>query len=63
MNRHHQVHVWFNDDLYAELAQLARQNDEPISAALRRIVLEHFRDRPIPDKRRQRTTLAPDRDG
>jgi len=31
MTRHHQIHVWLNDQAHAALVRLARQNDETIS--------------------------------
>jgi hypothetical protein len=60
MTRHHQVHVWFNDELYAGIMRLARQNDEPVSVTLRRIVQEYFRHRGIEIPVRQKVPLAPD---
>lgn len=43
MTRHHQIHVWLNDELYALLVRLARQNDETIATTLRGILHEYFR--------------------
>ncbi|HEY7448626.1 MAG TPA: hypothetical protein VH702_10785 [Vicinamibacterales bacterium] len=42
MTRHHQIHVWLNDELHASLVRLARQNDETIATTLRRILHDYF---------------------
>jgi len=42
MTRHHQIHVWLNDQAHAALVRLARQNDETISTTVRRILQDYL---------------------